>query len=518
MKLKYLLIALLALTFASCSEDLMDRINEDKANPVGESVDGKFVIPGAVLSTAFNTISGNYAWYISSFTEQEFGTGNNQLMRTELRIMSEYMATSCFNNEWNDTYSTLKSLKDVIDKCADGASNAGQADLLGMAQTLTALDLGILTDLHGDIPYSQALQGDKNLQPELDSQENIYKDIFQLLDNAIANLQEGGSNVGESDILFGGNCNKWLGLAYALKARYKLHTYFRDRNVLPEVIAAANAAIAAGFDGAELDVFNGVTADNPWSAYWWSRFYTGSSTTVDNLMLERDDPREEVYNVKFYQQNVIGQPGDDAIARSTAGMNAPAWLNNGAQTIHVFSKSELYFILAEAKARLGQDASSDMATAIEASIIDYAVTDPGYSTIGYFYPMSAEDIQKDEYAQAMGLSGDGKSIIASWTADYIAALPVTLKEIMVQKYLAQTRDEQIEAYNDIRRCKALGEEHVKLTNPKNSGSTGNTWPLRLPYGSSDVTSNPNVSAAFGTGNDAGQYIFTEPVWWAGGSR
>jgi hypothetical protein len=401
------------------------------------------------------------------------------------------MATSCFNNEWNATYSTLKGLKEVIEKCGEGGPNYGQADVLGMAETLTALNLGILTDLHGDVPYSQALQGIDNLQPELDSQESIYAAIFNLLEDAIANLQEGGDNVGESDIMFGGDCDQWLGLAYALKARYKLHTYFRNRSVLNEVIAAAEAAIEAGFDGAELDVFNGVTADNPWSAYWWSRYYTGSSTTVDNLMLERDDPRETVYNIDYFGENIVGEPGDGAAAKLVQSVNCPTWLDNGAAPIHVFSKSELYFILAEAKARLGQDATDDMATAIEASFEDYAYSD-AYPEYTEFNPSTA--------------------------ADYIASLPVTLKEIMVQKYLSQCRDEQIEAYNDIRRCMALGEEHITLTNPKNMGSTGSTWPLRLPYGSSDVTSNPNVSAAFGTGNSAGQYIFTEPVWWAGGSR
>ena len=59
---------------------------------------------------------------------------------------------------------------------------------------------------------------------------------------------------------------------------------------------------------------------------------------------------------------------------------------------------------------------------------------------------------------------------------------------------------------------------MKLTNPRNQSSTGNAWPLRLPYGESDVRSNPNVRQAFGTGNDAGRYVFTENVWWAGGSR
>jgi hypothetical protein len=491
MKLKYLLISLLALTFASCSEDLLDRINEDKANPQSEAVDGKFVIPGAIMSSAYNTISGNYAWYLSSFTEQEFGTGNNQLMRTEVRNTAEYMASSCFNNEWNDTYGTLKGLKEVIEKCADGGINAGQPDLLGIAQTLTALDLGILTDLHGDIPYSEALMGQENLQPKLDSQESIYNGIFKLLDDAIANLQEGGNNVGESDILFGGDCDQWLGLAYALKARYKLHTYFRNKGVLNEVIDCANAAIEAGFDGAQLDLFNGVTADNPWAAYFWSRYYTGSSTTVDDLMVERDDPREPVYNIDYFGEDCVGIPGDANMAKGIYLVNVPTWLDNGAAPIHIFSKSELYFILAEAKARLGQDASEDMATAIEASFEDYAYCDA--------YP------EYTEFDPGMA-------------AEYIASLPVTLNEIMVQKYLAQARDEQIEAYNDIRRCMALGEEHITLTNPKNMGSTGSTWPLRLPYGSSDVTSNPNISAAFGTGNNAGQYIFTEPVWWAGGSR
>ena len=370
-----------------------------------------------------------------------------------------------------------------------GKSQQDMADLLGMAQVLMAIDLGILTDLHGDIPYSEALTGLNNLQPKIDTQESIYNAIFKLLDDAIDNLGKSSGNVGTSDILFAGDNDQWIGLAYALKARYKLHTYFRNRNVLPEVIEAANAAIEAGFDGAELDVFDGVTKDNPWAAYFWSRYYTGSSKTVADLMEERDDPRLEVYNVDFFGEDLCAEPGDAVAAGLTYACNGPAWLDNGAVPIHVFSKSELYFILAEAKARLGQDASADMATAIEASFEDFYVADPGYT-----------------------------SFESSLAGEYIATLPVTLKEIMVQKYLAQVRDEQIETYNDIRRCMALGEEHIKLNNPHNTSSTGNAWPLRLPYGNSDVISNPNVRDAFGTGNAAGMYIFTENVWWAGGSR
>lgn len=94
-----------------------------------------------------------------------------------------------------------------------------------------------------------------------------------------------------------------------------------------------------------------------------------------------------------------------------------------------------------------------------------------------------------------------------------------LSETLIEKYLAQTRDEQIETYDDIRRCKALdGSYPVALTNPNNTQGGANRWPLRLPYGNSDVVSNPNVTKSFGYGNDAGMYIYTDPVWWAGGKE
>jgi len=103
--------------------------------------------------------------------------------------------------------------------------------------------------------------------------------------------------------------------------------------------------------------------------------------------------------------------------------------------------------------------------------------------------------------------------------EYVAALgAVSLKEVMVQKYIAMARDGHVQTYNDLRRCKAMGEEFIKLLNPNNENGGQNMWPLRLAYGNSDVVSNPNVAAAFGSGNEAGNYLFTENVWLFGGSR
>jgi len=94
-----------------------------------------------------------------------------------------------------------------------------------------------------------------------------------------------------------------------------------------------------------------------------------------------------------------------------------------------------------------------------------------------------------------------------------AAPKAALQETMIQKYIAfwGANGESTETYNDIRRMKAMGENFVTLANPLNAQGK---FPLRLPYGTSDTTTNPAVEAAYGDGT----YVYTIPVWWAGGVR
>lgn len=493
MKLKYVLgLALASVLVTSCSEDTMDRINTDESHPATGLVNGKFQITDAEVATVYSVLCGNYAWYVSSYTEQLFGTGNNQLKNAELRQFGELAASSTFNNDWNATYLNLNNLVSIKKKCADGGVNSGNYDLLGMEQTLEALNWGVLTDLHGDIPMTECFSGIS--AAKIDSQKDIYTHIFALLDSAQVNFAKGGKHVTTQDIIFANDLTKWQGLAHALKARYLLHTYGTNKSVLSNVLTEAEAAVATGFNGANLDVFNGKTADNAWSAYHWSRYYVASSKTVDGLLVERSDPREALYNTDGFGTGAgVGTPGNSDQAMMTETLDYPAWLDNGAAYLHLFSKAELYFIIAEVKARLGQDAKSDFETAVTASFNDY-------------------------YAASGSALDDSTAIkyLASIESRYTQS---PLKEIMVQKYIAQTRDEQLETYNDIRRCRyADGTYYVTLTNPKNNQGGINRWPLRLPYGESDVVSNPNVAAAFGSGSDAGSYLFTEPVWWAGGTK
>ena len=494
MKMKYLYgLALATMLFSSCSENLMDRVNRKETSKTADKVAAKFQLTDAEVATAYSTVNGAYAWYVSSYTEQLFGTGNNQMMKAELRNPSETASATTFNNEWNSTYLNLHNIYQMIEKCSEGGINASQSDLLGMAQILNAINWGVLTDLHGDVPFTECFTG--NPAPKIDTQESIYTAILKMLDDAQTNLANGGSNAGEQDLFFGGDTEKWSAFGHAVKARYLLHTYGRNKSVLSEVVKEAQAAIDGGFTGCYLKVFNGVTADNAWSAYQWSRYYIGSNKTVDDLMLEREDPREPLYNYDGLGtgEDIIGEPGNADQATLVEALNEPAWLENGAANLVIMSESELYFILAEAQAILGQDATAAFEKAVSSNVKEY------FAIAGE----EIEDADVEDYIEGL--------------ADLFAADP--LKEIRIQKYLAQTRGEVIETYNDMRRIIYTdGKYPVEMKNPNNTSSVGNRWPLRLPYGDSDVVSNPNVTAAFGSGNEAGMYVFTENVWWAGGNR
>ena len=424
MKMKYLYgLALATMLFSSCSENLMDRVNRKETSKTADKVAAKFQLTDAEVSTAFSTVNGAYAWYVSSYTEQLFGTGNNQMMKAELRNPSETASAATFNNEWNSTYSNLHNLYQMIEKCSEGGINASQSDILGEALILNAINWGVLTDLHGDVPFSECFKGIS--APKVDTQESIYTAILAMLDQAQTALAAGGNNAGEQDLFFGGDTEKWSAFGHAVKARYLLHTYGRNKSVLSEVVKEAQAAIDGGFAGCYLKVFNGVTADNAWSAYQWSRYYIGTNKTVDDLMLERKDPREPIYNMDMSGENIIGEPGNSDQATLVQALNEPAWLENGAANLVIMSESELYFILAEAQAILGQDATAAFEKAVSSNVKEY------FAIAGE----EIEDADVEDYIEGL--------------ADLFAADP--LKEIRIQKYLAQTRGEVIETYNDMRR-------------------------------------------------------------------
>ena len=69
---KNILVALSVamLGFTACSEDTMDDINKDTLHPQPEVVPVKLQLTEAIMSTGYSTVSGDLAFYLSSWTEQ----------------------------------------------------------------------------------------------------------------------------------------------------------------------------------------------------------------------------------------------------------------------------------------------------------------------------------------------------------------------------------------------------------------------------------------------------------------
>lgn len=175
----------------------------------------------------------------------------------------------------------------------------------------------------------------------------------------------------------------------------------------------------------------------------------------------------------------------------------------------LLSHREVLFLKAEALCRLGR--SEEAAEVVKEGIEEaFANTERSIKAAAQAPAVLA-------YGGVEDISSDGALTKADADAYFeTSVLPLfranPLKETMIQKYLAMwgANGESTETYNDLRRLKALGENLVPLANPKNAKQ----FPLRYTYGSDDTTANPNVQAAFGDGS----YVYTEPVWWAGGSR
>ena len=125
-------------------------------------------------------------------------------------------------NPWPFLYSNLRDNEILLQKAR---ANAAFGVYEGPALIMKAYLAAALTDLYGDVPYSQALQGKAGvITPAYDSQESIYTAAGGILDNldkGIASINNyKGPTALDGDLLYNGNRNKWILFANSLKIKY----------------------------------------------------------------------------------------------------------------------------------------------------------------------------------------------------------------------------------------------------------------------------------------------------------
>ncbi|GAB3779823.1 SusD/RagB family nutrient-binding outer membrane lipoprotein [Spirosoma horti] len=130
----------------------------------------------------------------------------------------------------------------------------------GVALVMKSMIFGLITDLWGDAPYTEALKGESGgIAPKYDSQDVIYAGILADLDKASTLLSKPkasyGSIVESADVYYAGDPAKWQKLANSLKLRY----YMRISAKQPEVAKAGIEKIVA--NPAQYPIIDDASAD-----------------------------------------------------------------------------------------------------------------------------------------------------------------------------------------------------------------------------------------------------------------
>jgi hypothetical protein len=451
MKIKIILIVTFftTLLLSSCSDDIMDKINMEKNNSV--DMTSKNLLPSILMRTAFQTTGTDYAWYASLYVEHSVGTWGQQATADKRIAQND---ASLFNNNWVSSYSIINTCKVIEGKCKYGGSEFPNFTVYGISEVIEAYNLGVLVDLFGDVPYTEACAGANSLHPKFDKATDLYPKLQSKLDSAIAHLKIGGNSPGSKDYIYGGKSSAWLKAAWSLKARYYMRLSNVDNQASTNVVNCLANAFTTNADALLFNSYDATSAiaENPWFQFLNDRSGLSSSKTLYDEMNLRSDPRIAAYfdlksGTKWAENGISdeNQGGLYYISKMCQDAAAPT---------PIMSFHELLFIKAEAQFRKS-DANwkSSLQKAIEESFVYHGLA----------------SIDADTYYTS--------SVLPRLTSGN------ELKEIITQKWIALYEAESIEAYNDYRRTNI-----PTMKNPNNLTTTGG-FVNRFPYGLSDVSSN-----------------------------
>ena len=231
-------IVFISLLSTSCGDDFGD-INVDPTRPGGENADPVAIVPIMQTQTHRNLVSS--AGRIAGiFTQQFEGFDAQQVAFSQYAVNESTLA-----NFWEFGLYT-GSMRDCIDIIQRAELDGNLPATKAVAQIYLAVNLGIATNLWGDIPYTEAFLGEENLSPSYDSQEEIYGSILNLLDDAIQNLAVEDPNGGPVGNLV--SSGSWQSIAYALKARFQLQQSKRDPQAGSKALTSLQSAFTNNGD------------------------------------------------------------------------------------------------------------------------------------------------------------------------------------------------------------------------------------------------------------------------------
>ncbi len=497
LKITSVFVSLIVLTLAACSKDLSE-INE---NPNNVSETHPQLLLTQVAYNAFG-VEGTGPMYAGRMLVQTDGENNGQYYNWDRASFGEY-----------------GDLRNVT-KLMEEAQRIESDTYIALAKFFRAYYFYKLTLTFGDIPYSEALQGENTniFLPAYDTQKQVFQGILKELEEANALLASGAELIA-GDIIFNGDPAKWRKLinSYRLKVLMTLSKQESDADLN---IAAAFASIYSGQpimtsldDNAQLEF---IDQDGSRYSQFNSSSY-GSGMYMDSTFIKKlqdhMDPRLFIFcsttkNAKeaglldddfnaYEGGNPIapyGEVNDKAAAGDASKVNARYTDDPVAEPHNVLGYWEVEFILAEAASRgwISEDAKEHYENGVKASFA--------------FYQSNARDATGvNDYASFVDESKADAYLLedlVNW--DNATTLEEQLELIITQKYFTSFHQTGWRMYF----------EHLRTGYPEFLIPDSGTPPTRWIYPQSEYNQNTeNVSAAierqFGSNNDGIRQV----PWW-----
>jgi len=401
------------------------------------------------------------------------------------------MNTDYSNRLWNELYAgCLNDLNYVIEKSTED----GDTGTLLIATLLRVYTFQVLTDLYGDIPYSEALQGEDNITPNIDSGSDIYTGLISELNEAVSNYTSNPvqSTVGVQDAIYGANMSDWIKFANTLKLKLYIRMSYTNMADAGQVMALINEGNFITSD-TKFDLYEDAqNKANPFYDVQLDRLgdvNNVASSSLLEFLSENADPR---LNVVFRRNDANIFRGLDQGDRGSFASEVAANFSRPNVTsetpVYLMTVAESKFLQAEAVIRYagGVNAAQLYNEGVENSFITYG--------------LSASDAQS--------LIGTGGIYEYVPSADIEEAL----RQVMIQKWVSLAYVNNIEGFFESNRTHypetvTIGSENYaegNLVVSVSSVLTGNQTPNTIFYPDTEVTKNPNITQ---------KGSITEKIWW-----
>lgn len=500
-----------------CTKDFVER-NTNPASYNQTNFDPNYMLTSAQLAYTGSTDFSYETWranliYCSTFM-QGFSTVIGYWAGDKYLLNPDYLSAY-----WDKAYS--EQVKPIVDVTEWTKDKAQYKNLYQISRIMKALIFERLTDLYGDVPYTEAGQGyyQKIFYPKYDKQQDIYNDLIKELTEATTALDAAGDKPA-GDAIYKGDIEKWRKFGYTLLLRVGMRLSKVDADKAKAIVNQVNGKTLTVNDDAYLiaDATGGRTTINRNSQVLLGdggqeNFYVKWSNTFINNLKSNNDPRLSVLaatqlyandqtktqnaNPNFTAAAQKGMPNGldfsttghivtaDPSFTSFPDYSSPSpyiTKRNGPTFILTYAESEL--LLADAAARFGiGDAKTHYDAGVKAAIT-----------------------YLKEYDAAATIS-DGAA--ATYLAAHAYNAATGLNQINTQYWiLTNSMLDFYESWANWRRTGYPALTPVSFPN----NATSNTIPRRFPYPANEAVTNPDNYNVAHSGVPGGD-LLTSRVWW-----